>query len=339
MSIEDSSEQTAVSRPAVDVVVPFAGSREALRELFVGLGRLRLAPGDSVLIVDNTHLGRRGRSPHGERHAGGEWDRVSCSEERVSVVVAAERRTPGYARNYGAAQGIAPWLLFLDADTFGSEDLLDRYFDPGPRAQTGVLAGGVEDQEAPIDAPPAARYAYIRGATSQDDTFRFNEWGFPKTANAAFRREAFEAVGGFREDIRTAEDADLTFRLRAVGWEVERREGAAVTHRARQTLRSFVVQRALYGAGAAWLQREYPGSFPARRRPGLAWWAIRAGGRRLLRAALSRDRDETIWAVFDPLEALAWELGRSLPNERPLSAGVWLRALRGLRGPPGARRI
>jgi GT2 family glycosyltransferase len=191
----------------------------------------------------------------------------------------------------------------------------------------------------PEDGPSAARYAFLRRAMSQDDTFRFAEWGFPKTANAAFRRAAFEAAGGFREDIRTAEDADLSYRLRAAGWAIERREGATVTHRSRQTLRSFVVQRALYGAGGAWLEREYPGSFPARRRPGLMWWAVRTASRGLGAAARSGDRDRALWALFEPLEAVAWELGRTLPNERPLTPGAWWRAARYSRGVRGALRV
>lgn len=158
--------------------------------------------------------------------------------------------------------------MFLDADTLPLEDLLDRYFDPEPGERTGAIGGGVHDEPVPRDGPPAARYAQIRGATSQDDTFRFGEWGFPKTANAAFRRAAFDAAGGFREQIRTAEGADLSYRLRAAGWEIERREAAAVTHRGRATVRGFVAQRLLYGAGGAWLEHEYPGSFPARRRAG-----------------------------------------------------------------------
>lgn len=105
---------------------------------------------------------------------------------------------------------------------------------------------------------------------SQDNTLQRGRWGFAQTANAACRRLAFEAVQGFREDIRSAEDADLTYRLRAAGWELERREGAAVVHRSRQSVSGFVVQKAGHGAGAAWLNRTYPGSFPARRRPGLA---------------------------------------------------------------------
>jgi hypothetical protein len=306
------------------VVVPFAGPLESLEQLSEGLSRLQLRPGDSVLIVDNTP-GREGASRS---------DRAG-----VPVLGASELRTPGYARNRGAASGSADWLVFLDADTEPAADLLDRYFDPAPGARTGVLGGGVLDEPVPEGGPPAARYAYIRGAMSQDDTFRFGEWGFPKTANAAFRRAAFEAAGGFREDVRTAEDADLSYRLRAAGWAIERREGAIVTHRSRQTLRSFVVQRALYGAGGAWLERQYPGSFPARRRPGLIWWAMRTATRGLAAAARSGGRDRALWAVFEPLEAVAWELGRSLPNERPLTAHVWWRTARYSRGVRGALRV
>jgi mycofactocin glycosyltransferase len=314
-----------VPRPAVDVVVPFAGPLDALEALARRLARLELRPGDTLLIVDN-EPSRAGAT--GTPTAAG-----------VPIVRAAERRTPGYARNRGAERGSAPWLAFIDADTDPAPDLLDRHFEPEPAEGTAVLGGGVRDEPVPPDAPAAARYAYIRGATSQEDTFRFGEWGFPKTANAVFRRAAFEAVGGFREDIRTAEDADLNYRLKAAGWRTERREQAAVTHLSRATVLEFVRQRAMYGAGGAWLERHYPGSFPARRRLGLFAWALAKCILGLGSAARARDRDRAIWAAFVPLEAVVWELGRSLPNERPLTAAVWWRALRGIRGPHGARRI
>ncbi len=216
--------------------------------------------------------------------------------------------------------------MFIDADTEPSEDLLDRYFETAPGQRTAVLAGAVRDEWVPADGPASARYAYIRRAMSQDDTFQFGDWGFPKTANAAFRRRAFESAGGFREEIRTAEDAELCYRLRAAGWEIERREDAAVVHRNRQTLPAFVRQRALWGAGGGWISRRYPGAFPGRPRVRLVGWAVRTGIAGLVAAARSRDRDRALWAVFLPLEAVIYEFGRSLPNERPLTA-VWRRAL------------
>jgi GT2 family glycosyltransferase len=179
------------------------------------------------------------------------------------------------------------------------------------------MAGGVIDEPVPRGGPAAARYAYLQEAMSQRQTFRLGEWAFAQMANAACRRKVFEAVGGFREDIRAGEDADLCYRLTNVGWEIEHREHASVVHRSRRTVSTFVAQKALHGAGAAWLDRAYPGSFPPRRRPGLVWWAIRASSRGLVRAARHRDRDKALLALFDPLEQLAYEFGRSLPNRRP----------------------
>src|SRR5439155_803778 len=71
----------------------------------------------------------------------------------------------------------------------------------------------------------------------------------------------------------------------------------------------------------AWLAGRYPGAFPARRRPGLAWWGARTAARGLVEAARGRDRDRALWAVLEPLEQVTFELGRSLPNTRPPGGG------------------
>jgi GT2 family glycosyltransferase len=151
----------------------------------------------------------------------------------------------------------------------------------------------------------------------------YGDWSFPQTTNAACRRDVFESLGGFREEIRAAEDADLAYRLKATGWEIERRERAAVVHRNRSTARSFAVQKLIHGAGGAWLAGRYPGAFPARRRTGLLWWGVRTAVKGLSSAARSRDRDTALRALFEPLELLSFELGRSLPNERPLPRPRW----------------
>jgi glycosyltransferase involved in cell wall biosynthesis len=305
-----------MARPAVDVVVPFCGRASALQQLQARLERLRRGPGDTLLIVDNT-----------PRRDGTDRARtMQHTRDAIPVLRDARRRTPGYARNRGAAVGNAEWLVFLDADTNPGEDLLDRYFEPEPGDATGLIGGGIRDEPVAGNGRPAARYQYMRAAMSQDQTFRLGPWGFPVTANVAVRRAAFERVGGFREDIRAAEDADLTFRLRADGWRVERRDDAVVTHRSRQTLRAFVVQQALHAAGGAWLDRHYPGSTPPRSGRGVNWGRVREASEGLIAAARSGERDRLVWAVFEPLEMLSWKLGRSLPNERPL--GRWLASRR-----------
>ncbi len=310
-------------RPAVDVVVPFRGSQARLDELRRRLATVKLRAGDSILIVDNT--------PGQERHPDRSVERVERADGgRPSLLVGPGRRIPADARNRGAARGSAPWILFLDDDVEPCEDLLDRYFDPGPDDDVALLAGGIHDEAVAADGPAVARYAFLRGATSQEDTFRFGEWGFPKTANLAVRRAAFETVGGFRDDIRAGEDSDLTYRLRALGWTVDRREQAGVIHRNRETVRALIEQKVVHGSGGAWLERRYPGSFPPALRLGMVWWAVRTIVRGLTGLARSGDRDEALQEVFEPLEAISYELGRSWPNERPLTAAVWWRALRQL---------
>ena len=305
----------------MDVVVPFLGSPEQLAALAERLSHLALAHGDTLTIVDNSR-GARMSAPAGMR-----------------ILAAPELRTPGHARNRGAAAGRAEWLAFFDADTEPAPDLLARLFDPPPAERTGMLGGGVLDQPVPRRGGAVARYSHLRGAMSQDDTFRFGRWGYPKSANMAVRRSAFEAIGGFRGDMRAGEDADITYRLRAAGWEVERRESALVVHIGRSSVRSFAHQKLVHGAGGAWLEREHPGSFPARRRPGLIWWAARTALSGMIRALRHRDRDRALAALLEPLEHLAFEFGRSLPNERPLTLRVWLLTLARLIPPRGTPRI
>jgi GT2 family glycosyltransferase len=291
------------------VVVPFRGSLAELDSVRSRLADLRLGRSDSLTVVDNT-------PGHG------------TMDGAVPVLNAPELETPGFARNRGAERGHADWLLFLDADVLPPPDLLERYFDPAPGERTALIAGEVHDEAVPVSGPAAARYAHIRELLSHDSTLKFGRWGFPNTANLACRRAAFEQVGGFREDIRAAEDGDLTFRLKEAGWELERREGAAAVHRSRQSLRGLVAQKACHGSGAAWLDHRYPGAHPARRRPGLVWWGIRYATRGLVDAARARDRDAALWALLEPVEQLSFEFGRSLPNERPLpNRSFWRRVL------------
>ena len=290
-------------RPAVDVVVPFRGDARRLRDLRARLVELELSDGDSVTIVDNEPR------PVAAPGAAGP----------VRTIHAPAVQTPGFARNRGVEHTGNAWIVFLDADVVAPPTLLERYFDPAPAEHTAIVAGGIRDEApSPGQRGPAARYAYLRRSMSQDMTLQHGDWAFVQTANCACRREAFEAVGGFRDELRAGEDADLWYRLRAAGWGLERREQAEAAHRGRQTVRALLAQKACHGAAAAWLERSYPGSFPARRRPGLVWWGMRRAATGLTAAVRARDRDEALFAILDPMTTLAFEFGRSLPNERPL---------------------
>jgi GT2 family glycosyltransferase len=279
-------------RPAVDIVVPFAGPDAELEDLLRRLQVVRLRSGDTLTVVDN---------------------RPDASDRGEHVIADPEQQSSYHARNKGAARGSAPWLLFIDADVDPQPEILDRYFEPLPEEDVGLLAGGVQDAPLSDDPTRAERYAFDAEQMSQTRTLRAGPWAYAQTANAAVRREAFEQVGGFTDGIRSGGDADLCFRLRVAGWRLDSREHAGVIHHNRASTRSFLRQKARHGAGAAWLNDVYPGSFPARDR--------RLWLRRLLRelktgAVLTArgKRDEAADLLFPTLTVWAFELGRFLPN-------------------------
>ena len=285
------------SRPAVDVVLPFRGSEVALERVAERLGALELRRGDSVTIADN-----RPGAVDGRRGA-------------VRILRAVGLQTSYFARNCGVAEGVAPWIVFLDADVHPPADLLDRYFAQAPGDEVGILAGAVIDEHPPADgtATAAERYAWLKSSMSQEVTLAHGAFAFAQTANAAMRRVALEQAGGFEEGVRSGGDADMCLRIRAAGWTLERREAAAVTHRNRATIPRMLAQRARHGAGAAWLGRRWPGALPRRSWPGLAWWSARRAVAGLVAAARG-DRDAALLGLLDGPAVWAFELGRLIPN-------------------------
>jgi hypothetical protein len=286
-------------REAVDVVVPFRGSTRSLAELTSRLGRLRLLGGDTLTVVDNTPSGVAG---------------AMTVSPPIRILAAPSRQSSYHARNQGAAVGSQPWLLFLDADVEPPPDLLDRYLAAAPQARTAVLAGAVRDLGSATGRESlAGRYARVRRLIDQANTLQVAR-PYAKTANCLVRREAFQQIGGFADDIRSGGDADLCFRLREAGWELEARPEASVDHASRRQLLALLGQRARHGSGAEWLERRYPGFVgPRQRMIGLARNLVEGAG--ACAVALARgDGEQALVRLLDPVSNAAFDVGRRIPN-------------------------
>ncbi len=283
------------ARPTASVIVPFAGSPEELRACLDHLGRLAVRAGDEVLLADN----RAGAAGRGAAHG-------------VRIIAADGVAAAGFARNRAAEVAHGEWLVFIDADARPSRDLLDRYFDQTPDEQTGMLAGGIAD--VPGGTSAASRYAAQRAQMSQRMTLDRARTPYAQTANLAVRATAFAAVEGFDEQARSGEDADLCFRLAQAGWALEERPAAFVEHPTRASLGALLGQMARHGSGAAWLNRRYPGEFPA---PGARAFGGRLAhaGAGALRGARSGDREQVDAGLVEVVEACALLVGRFLSNE------------------------
>lgn len=137
----------------------------------------------------------------------------------ASVDVRASGENLGFGRghNANARRGKSPWLLVVNQDCVVEPGALERLVETAAADDAKVAAW--EMRQVPYEHPKAYDPATL-------DT--------PWASGAAtlFRREAYEAVGGFDEALfMYGEDVDLSWRLRAAGWRVTYQPRCAVVHR------------------------------------------------------------------------------------------------------------
>jgi GT2 family glycosyltransferase len=229
-----------VNRPGVTVVMPFAGSRAEGEGALSALSALDVSADDELILADNS-----GTVP---------------AAAGIQIVRAAGEQSPSHARNAGAERAGCDWILFLDADCQSPADLLDRFFAEPIEDAVGALAGAVAP--APGGASFAARYGAAKSFLDQDVHLAHGYMPRAVAANLLVRRVAFEAVGGFYEGVRAAEDTDFSWRLQRAGWQLASRPQARVEHRYRTTVGALRRQWRGYAAGRAWLARRYDGFEP-----------------------------------------------------------------------------
>ncbi|MFL5862045.1 MAG: glycosyltransferase family 2 protein, partial [Solirubrobacteraceae bacterium] len=244
-----------MSRPAVSVVMPFAGTADEAEAALNVLRALAVRADDELILADNS-----GTAP---------------TDERVTVVAATGELSPSRARNAGAERADREWILFLDADCRAPADLLDRFFTRAVAEDVGALAGAVVPAASPrASTGLAARYGAAKSFLDQDAHLAHGYLPRAVAANLLVRRRAFEGIGGFYEGVRAAEDTDFSWRLQRAGWRLEGRRSAMVEHRYRATVGALRRQWRGYAAGRAWLGRRYAGFAPEP--------ALRRAGRRVL---------------------------------------------------------
>jgi glycosyltransferase involved in cell wall biosynthesis len=143
-----------VSRPAVSVVVPFAGDPAAAERTVAMMRALRTAPGDELILSDNSGI-------------------VPALAPPPVVVRAGGERSPSHARNSGAARARGDWILFLDADTSAPPELLD--LERGPASVSARSRARFGRRRGPARSRSATRRSATscpRGRTSRTRTAR-----------------------------------------------------------------------------------------------------------------------------------------------------------------------
>lgn len=193
----------AVHRPEYSVVIPAyneAGELPATLAALRAAMRAESGEGECIVVDNNSD---DGTADAASRHGG---DRIVF--EPVNQIAR--------ARNAGAAAARGRFLVFVDADTRISPQVLD---DALRALRTEAVVGGGALVRFEDDPGPVGRFG-----------IRLWEWVSRSTGVAAgsflfCRRDAFEAVGGFDERLYASEEIRLSHRLKREG----RRRGMRFT--------------------------------------------------------------------------------------------------------------
>ncbi len=156
------------------------------------------------------------------------------------------RITIAHQRNVGVREAIGDVVVFTDSGCLPLHGWLEKLLAPILHDGESVTCGPSHSVGRSVYSndrrPPEVAPDYVAMAT---------------TINIAFRREAFDAVGGFDETFGAAEDLDFTWRLSDAGYRLRWVADAIVTHdwgsAQRQLRRAF-----FYGKGWCRLLRKHP---------------------------------------------------------------------------------
>ncbi|MGZ5333701.1 MAG: glycosyltransferase [Solirubrobacterales bacterium] len=234
------------SLPFVSVVVPVRNGKATIgaciRSLLAGSYP---AERREIIVVDNASTDRTAR-------------RVQL--EPV-IYVHEPRRGVSYARNRGIEEGRGEIVAFLDGDCVASESWLTELVRPFEDPRVGCVAGELDHLPAQSAAErQTARMLgrWQRFAISADPPFVV-------TANAAFRREVLEQLGGFDTTLPRAQDVDLGLRFsRDTSYELVFSAGAVASHAHHRTQLGFFRQQLgwAYGAGLVEAKNRARGESP-----------------------------------------------------------------------------
>ncbi|UCF13547.1 MAG: glycosyltransferase [Thermoplasmatales archaeon] len=157
-------------------------------------------------------------------------------------LISAPSSLRGGGRNIGIKKSSGDVIVFLDADT----ELTDEWYSElvSSMKRYDIVAGYSPDPEGRhLPRVPI----YVNG---QDITY--------PTCNIAYKREIFEKVGYFREEMITAEDVELNYRCVKAGYLIFYNPKMIIYHYQRTTRVGFARQAFWNGYGRRQLNRIHP---------------------------------------------------------------------------------
>lgn len=139
-----------------------------------------------------------------------------------------QKQHSGYpsSMNAGIKEARGDAVLIVDSDTYVEQDYLEKILREFEDRKVGVVSGYVATK------PNAKFWARIIGFESEDryDQMKSKYVDFITSTCTAYRREVFNQVGIFDEELKRGSDEDLAQRASKVGWKIVLRKDAVCFH-------------------------------------------------------------------------------------------------------------
>src|SRR5215510_7705696 len=204
----------------VSVVVPVRDEERSIRELLDSL-LAQTRPPDEIVITD-------GGSVDATPQIIEDYIRRGAPVRLIRAGAA----LPGRGRNLGAAQASFEWLAFTDAGIRLANNWLKALVAKAETSDSIDVVYGSWEPLTDRFFKQCAAIAYVPPPALHDgEMIRARS-----IASALIRREAWQAVNGFPEDLRSAEDLVFMDRLEGAGYKIAFEPRAQVFWDLRPTL-------------------------------------------------------------------------------------------------------
>ena len=214
----------------VSVIVPVRDEEHSIRELLDSLLN-QTRPPDEIVITD-----------------GGSVDATpQIIEQYIQKgapvrLIRAGAALPGRGRNLGAAAAASEWLGFTDAGIRLNRDWLETLVARAAQDKSIDIVYGSWEPVTDTFFKECAAIAYVPPPATREGIVTRPRF----IASTLMRREAWAAVNGFPEDLRSAEDLVFMDRLESAGYRAVFEPRARVHWNLRSTLGATFKRFLLY---------------------------------------------------------------------------------------------
>jgi glycosyltransferase involved in cell wall biosynthesis len=228
--------------PSISVVIPAYNAQNTLAEALQALCHQSYSGHIEIIVVDDG-------SVDGTAGVASSFSNVRYFRQ--------ENAGPASARNRGARESSGELLFFTDSDCRPQQDWVEKMVAGFSADDIGVVAGsyGIANPASPL-----ARVIY------GEIIFRHKKLlpDFPRafgSYNVAFRRQVFEAAGGFNAAYRNAsgEDNDLSYKVLRQGQRIRFLKDAVVDHFHQESLVRYLKEQYRHGYWRAKMYLDHPG--------------------------------------------------------------------------------